>query len=78
VIQASGRGLYHHAEDHRHYAFFRDFSRQRGSGGLDRHLKSPRHHREERLTRAVPGTTYCCRGIDRSSLKGVGTTRCCS
>jgi site-specific recombinase XerD len=41
-------------------------------GGLDRHLKSPRHHHEERLTRAVPwhDVLSLLRGIDRSSLKG--------
>jgi integrase/recombinase XerD len=40
--------------------------------GLDRHLESPRHHRGERLVRALrwEDTLTLLRGIDRSTVKG--------
>lgn len=40
--------------------------------GLDRHLESPRHHRDERLVRALPwdDVLSLLRGIDRSTTKG--------
>jgi integrase/recombinase XerD len=40
--------------------------------GLDRHLDSPRHHRDERLVRALPWQDILSllRGIDRSTSKG--------